>query len=177
MAFTRLTLGTLALLLAACGREEDPAASMSDEQLRREIEAAATPPVPPEKRPPPPRLAALTAGETAAFVQGRTFCMVTEGDRRLFVTVGPLGLARVDGQLRQLRASGPVAGSGGFFAAEGVSISIGRGGQFAGDAAAYAPDWAAQLSVGGSGSGLPQRFDVRWRCERGAGAAPPVPAP
>jgi len=163
------------LLAGGCGSQSDPTAGKSGEQLRREIEAVATPPVPPEQRPPPPRLAPLTAAEVNGFVQGRASCLLVQMNQVLFATVGATGIARVDRQIRELRAKAPVAGSGGFFAAPGVSLSVGRVGQYAGEAAAYAPDWRAAVAVGGLRGRKPERFEARWRCVPASPAQPAQP--
>ncbi len=72
-------------------------------------------------------------------------------------------------------ASGPVGSTGGFFRAEGATISIGRIAQYAGRAEAYVPAWPVDVAVGGAAEIVPQRFEARWTC-RGAGKVSIVPA-
>lgn len=152
------------LLGAACGESGDPTAGKSPEQLRREIEAVATPPLLPKDRPPPFRLRPLKVSEVRDYVGDRPACMLVYRDRIFFSTIGMEGIARIDGRLVRLTASGPVAGSGGFFRAEGATISIGRVAQYAGRAEAYVPAWAVDVAVGGAPEIKPQRFEGSWTC-------------
>jgi hypothetical protein len=154
------------LLLASCGGSGDPTEGKSPEQLRREIEAVATPKPPPEDRPPPFRLRPLKVGEVRQYVGGHPACMLVYRDRIFFTTISMEGIARIDGRLVRLTASGPVAGSGGFFRAEGATISIGRVAQYAGRAEAYVPAWAVDVAVGGAREIKPQRFEASWTCRR-----------
>jgi hypothetical protein len=164
MAPLRPICCVLALLAASCGESGDPTAGKSPEQLRREIEAVATPPLLPKDRPPPFRLRPLKVGEVREYIGSRPACMLVYRDRIFFTTIGVEGIARVDGRLARLAASGPVAGSGGFFRAEGATISIGRVAQYAGRAAAYVPGWAVDVAVGGAADIKPQRFEGSWTC-------------
>lgn len=159
------------LLLASCGGgESDPTAGKSEEQLRREIEAVATPPVKAEDKPPPFRLRPLRVREVSEFVAGRPACFLAMRGPVMFVAAGAEGLANIDSRVRRLAASGPVGGSGGFFTAEGATISIGRVGQYAGSAAAYAPFWRAEVAIGGGKEIKPQEFEGEWSCRSGAAA-------
>jgi hypothetical protein len=155
----------LALLsLAGCGARGDPTEGKSPEQLRREIEAVATPAPLPENKPPPFRLRALKVGEVRDYVADRRACLLVYRDRIVFAAVGAEGIARIDGRLVRLAAGGPVSTTGGFFTAEGATMSIGRPGQFAGAAEAYVPGWRVEVAVGGAKEILPQRFEAKWTC-------------
>jgi hypothetical protein len=154
----------LALLLAAGCSSEKPVQEKSAEELRREIEAVATPPTL-KKEAPRFRLAPISAAEVQAYAGDRPACVLLLGDRMLFVTNGNQGLARIDGQLRRLIASGPVGPTGGFFSIPGATVSIGRIGHYAAGAEAYVPAWTVAVAVGGS-EGKPGEFDAGWTCRR-----------
>ena len=162
----RLPFMLAALLLASCGEGADPTAGKSAEQLRREIEAAATPKPLPEDRPPPFRLRPLKVGEVRGYLENRPACLLVYRDRIVFATGGADGIARIDGRLVRLAASGPVANTGGFFTAEGATLSIGRVAQYAGGAEAYVPGWRVDVAVGGAKQILPQRFEGSWTCRK-----------
>jgi hypothetical protein len=165
MAWSRFAASLVLLLAASCGSEQ-PVTDKSPEQLRREIEALSTPPSL-KKEVPKFRLRPLTLDEVRSYAGEGPVCLVLVGERVLFVTNGNQGLARIDGRLARLTASGPVGPSGGFFAAEGATLSIGRIGQYAGEAAAYAPSWTAIVAIGGAARGVkPQQFDAGWTCRR-----------
>jgi hypothetical protein len=152
------------LLCSACGDRSDPTEGKSAEQLRREIEAVATPKPLPKDKPPPFRLRPLKVGEVRHFVADRPACLLVYRDRIFFATGGPYGIARIDGRPVRLAAGGPVSTTGGFFTAEGATISIGRPGQYAGRAEAYVPGWRVDVAVGGAKEILPQRFEANWTC-------------
>jgi hypothetical protein len=154
------------LLASACGGDRDPTAGKTDEQLRREIEAVATPKPLAKDLPPPFRLGPLKVGEVREYIGGAPGCMLVFKDRIFFATRGPDGIARIDGRLVQLTASGPVGATGGFFTAEGATISIGRVAQYAGAAEAYVPGWAVDVAVGGAAQIRPQEFQASWTCRR-----------
>ena len=150
------------LLLAACGDRGDPTEGKSAEQLRREIEAVATAKPLPEDEPPPFRLRPLRVSEVRQYLSDRPGCVLVYQDRVFFATGGSDGLARIDGRPVWLAASGPVSTSGGFFTAEGATMSIGRVSQYAGRAEAYVPGWRVDVAVGGAKDILPQRFVGKW---------------
>lgn len=160
----RISTPLMILLLAACGDGGDPTEGKSAEQLRREIEAVATPKPLPEDEQPPFRLRPLKVGEVRQYISDRPACVLIYQDRIFFATGGTDGLARIDGRPVWLAASGPVSTSGGFFTAEGATISIGRVGQYAGRAEAYVPGWRVGVAVGGAKEILPQRFEGSWTC-------------
>lgn len=165
MAWPRLAASLVLLLAAGCGSEQ-PATDKSPEQLRREIEELSTPPSL-KKKVPKFRLRPLTLAEVRSYAGEGPVCLVLVGQRVLFVTNGSQGLARIDGRLTRLTASGPVGASGGFFVAQGATLSIGRIGQYAGEAAAYAPSWTAMVAIGGAARGeKPQQFDAGWTCRK-----------
>jgi hypothetical protein len=155
----------LFLAAAACGgSEEDPTAGKSDEQLQSEIEALATPKPLPNDEPPPFRLRPLKEGEVRQHVAGRPACFLIHRGVVFFATTGNRGIANVDGRTADLVATGPVGPTGGFFSAQGATISIGRVAQFAGRAAAYPPSWPVDVAVGGAKEIMPQRFEGSWTC-------------
>jgi hypothetical protein len=155
----------LLLFAASCGGEpEDAAEGKSADQLRREIEAVADPKPLPKDLPSPFRLRPLKVAEVRDYVADRPACMLVYRDRIFFATKGLEGMARIDGRLVRLAANGPVAGSGGFFSAEGATLSIGRISQYAGRAAAYVPGWPVEVAVGGAKDIKPQEFEGSWTC-------------
>ena len=152
------------LFAAACGQSDDPTRGKSPEQLQREIEAVATPKPLPKDAPPPFRLRPLKVGEVREFIGNAPACLLVYRDRIFFAAVGAEGRARIDGRPARLAAAGPVGASGGFYRAEGATISIGRVGQYAGRAAAYVPVWAVEVAVGGATELKPQEFEGSWTC-------------
>ena len=132
--------------------------------MRREIEAVATPKPLAKDLPPPFRLKPLKVAEVREYLGEVPACVLSYRNRIFFATRGIDGLARIDGRLVRLVASGPVAATGGFFTAEGATLSIGRVTQYAGAAEAYVPGWAVDVAVGGARQILPQRFQASWTC-------------
>lgn len=152
------------LVAAACGGDHDPTEGKSPEQLRREIEAVASPKLLPKDKPPPFRLRPLNVGEVRTFVGDGPACMLVFRDRIHFAASGLKGIARIDERLTNLAAAGPVGASGGFFRADGTTLSIGRVGQYAGHAETYVPAWPVDVAVGGAADIEPQEFQGSWTC-------------
>ena len=113
-----------AALLAACGGE-DEAPELSDAERANIIENIAVARPEKEVEPQPPALQPLSAAEVAALPPGPK-CGFTSGGQLVFAGGGARGIARVDGTLVSLPATGPAGATGGFYSDGRISVSVGQ---------------------------------------------------
>lgn len=112
----------------------------------------------------PPRLGRLTPGDVGTRFRGRPSCRLESDGKTLLVAKGPSAVARIDNELRLLAAAGPVASSGAFFKAPGVTISIGRRPSVAPAADTPGTAWPAGVTIGGAEDVPIEKRDAQWRC-------------
>lgn len=109
-----------------------------------------------------PRLGSLTAGDVPADLRQGRGCRLVQGERLLLLANAQGAIARLDGRILRLRIGGPLGPSGGFFVADGASVSIGRtvpaGGQ------QMISQGPATVSVGGATDRPIEKIDADWAC-------------
>lgn len=108
--------------LAGCGGEDSP--PLDNDQLAGAIENVAEVRPAPKSTPPGSALVPLTRGDIERLPS--TGCDFSAAGRLVFAAPGGDALARVNGLLIRFAPNGPVGPSGGFFATERFSISVGR---------------------------------------------------
>ena len=151
-----------ALSVAGCGGEGEEKPLLPPDELANRIEVLRTATSEEEMR--PRRLGALAPGDVGTRFRGRPSCRLETNGRTLLVARGPAAVAKVDGQLRLLAAAGPVASSGAFFKAPGVTVSVGRSATVATAADVSGISWPAGVTVGGAEDLPIQKLDAQWRC-------------
>ena len=153
-----LLLGAIAV--ASCGKD-DSGTDLPPDVLLNRIETLSQIEGGPDSAP-PKRLGVLTEADIPAeFARGPT-CRLHQHDRLLLIAGAPGALARVDGKPTRLRVSGPVGPTGGFFAAEGITISVGR----TDPPEAKGPSTRAGVTVGGHPRTPEEKHDGSWVCTR-----------
>ena len=149
------------LSVGGCGGEEDRPLLPPDELANR-IEVLRTATNEEEMR--PSRIGPLAPADVGTRFRGRPSCRLENRGRTLLVARGPAAVAKIDGELRLLAAAGPVASSGAFFKAPGVTVSVGRDATVATDADLPGISWPAGVTIGGAEDLPIQKFDAQWRC-------------
>src|SRR5687768_17690196 len=147
------------LLLAGCRSEDDAEPLLPPDELANRIEVLRTATT--EEEMIPRRLGRLAPADVGPRFRGRPSCRLETNGRTLLVARGPAAVAKVDGQLRLLAAAGPVASSGAFFKAPGVTVSVGRSATVATAADVPGISWPAGVTVGGAEDLPIQKFDAR----------------
>ena len=158
----RIFATAVTLLACACGTEraQEPVDAAAADALANRIEAVAE--LEEKEPPPPPRLAALAPADIPpAFLAGPS-CRLQQGDRLLLIATSKGAVVRADGRVMQLRVAAPAGPSGGFFEADGVTVSIGRRAEAAADPGAS----VAGATVGGDPRRSIERITARWSCSR-----------
>jgi hypothetical protein len=146
-----------ALGLASCGKDESEA-DLPPAELVNRIEALSQikDPVEPVQR----RLGVLADADIPGdFRTGRS-CRLHQQDRLLLIAAAPGAVARIDGRPIRLRVSGPVGPTGGFFVAEGVTVSVGR----EDPPEATGPSTRAGVTVGGHPKTPLEKLEGSWVC-------------
>jgi hypothetical protein len=151
-----------ALSAAGCAGEEEDKPLLPPDELANRIEVLRTATSEEEMR--PGRLGALAPGDVGTRFRGRPSCRLERNGRTLLVSRGPGAVAKVDNELRLLAAAGPVASSGAFFKAPGVTVSVGRSATVATAADVPGISWPAGVTIGGAEDLPIQKFDAKWRC-------------
>lgn len=136
------------LLLAGCGGEEPRAPELTAERIERLASPAEESGV--------DRGVQLRPLD-AAGLDGAACRLLRDGATLLLARAGG-AVARVEDRVVRLEASGPVGGTGGYFEADGLSISIGR------IEAADAAGPNALVQVNDRATGAMREFDADWRC-------------
>jgi hypothetical protein len=153
----------VAALVSSCGSEPADTAQLPPEDLANRIDELAVGKVEKTKA---PRMTFLRAADIGPEFRDRPSCRLHRGDRILLIVVEGRGLARIDGRVVPLAISAPVGPTGGFFTGEGVTISVGRTGQFPAEAESYGRDWTAGATIGGSTDKPIEKLDASWVCIR-----------
>ena len=150
------------LLLAACGKADDraQASDLSANELYNQIEDARV--SQPEQESRGPRLDSLAERDIPAGFTAGAHCSLRQSDRLLLVSNTSGGLARIDGRVTRLRIGGPVGISGGFFVADGASVSIGRAVRAPGQA--NMSEGPATVSIGGAPDRPIEKIEADWAC-------------
>jgi hypothetical protein len=160
-----LTLPFLALFAAACGGDDssgEPIGNPTPDELADRIEAVAHV-APEEEKAVPLRLGTLRESQLPAEYRTGRLCRLGEGGNLLLVAAAQGAVANVDGKVVALRTAGPVGPSGGFWEANGVSISIAL--KMPGAPAAANPPMRAGVTVGGDDDSKPlQKYEADWSC-------------
>jgi hypothetical protein len=110
------------------------------------------------------RLGRLAPAEVGTKFRGRPSCRLEAEGRTLLVARGPSAVTKIDGRVRMLAAAGPVASSGAYFEAPGVTVSIGRRASVAPSADAPGIAWPAGVTIGGAPDVPIEKLDAQWRC-------------
>ena len=158
----RLSLAALLLAASACGSggaDDEP--KLPPDQLEKVIANLA---VLKEEEPPkpPPRLGVLTDAEVPPELSSGGSCRFYLQDRLLAIAGQAGALAKIEGRPRRLVIQGPVGPSGGFFAADKVTVSVGR----RAPAGADGPSAAAGITVGGDPARPVEKYEGSWVCTR-----------
>ena len=157
---TRAPLLFLTVLsLAGCGKNEGETDLPPGELVNR-IETLSQIEDPVE--PVPKRLGVLSEADVPADFRRGPSCRLHQHDRLLLIAAAPGALARIDGRLTRLRVSGPVGPTGGFFVAEGVTVSVGR----SDPPEAKGPSTRAGVAIGGHPRTPLEKLDGSWVCTR-----------
>ena len=158
----RLPLLALLLAASACGgggADEEP--KLPPDQLEKVIANLAV--LKEEKpAPPPPRLGVLAETDIPPELSSGGACRFYLQDRLLAVAGQAGALVKIEGKPRRLVIQGPVGPSGGFFAADRVTVSVGR----RAPAQAAGPTTAAGITVGGDPARPVEKHDGSWVCTR-----------
>ena len=159
----------LALLLAAgaCGGQAEDEPRLPPDQLASVIANLSV--LKEEKVKPPPRLGVLAEADVPPELTSGGSCRFFLQDRLLAVAGAAGAVARIDNQPRRLVIQGPVGPSGGFFAADRVTVSVGR----RAPVGAAGPTTAAGITVGGDPARPVEKYEGSWVCARQE-AAPPA---
>ena len=150
------------LLLAGCGGTDGDQPLLPPDELAKRVEVLRVATTEEELR--PPRLGRLTPADVGTRFRGRPSCRLEWEGKTLLVAKGPAAVAKIDNELRLLAAAGPVASSGAFFKAPGVTVSIGRSAAVAAAADAPGISWPAGVTIGGAEDVPIEKRDARWRC-------------
>jgi len=155
----------LALLTAGCGREEDreAASELPADELYNRIEAAREADTPAEA--PPARLAPLRLTDIPAELRDRPSCRLARDGRVLLLATTAGAVARLDDRPLRMRIAGLLDSTGGFFEAEGATISVGR--QVAPLARGAEPAGLATASIGNRRDAAVGRVEGTWQCAAG----------
>ena len=114
----------IALALGACGGDEP---TLNNQQMDETIRNLAEEAGPPDDRPPRTALIEIRRDELERSMPSGAGCDFSEDGRLLFATAATgQAFAKVNGLPVRFAASGPVGATGGYFVAEGYSVSIGR---------------------------------------------------
>jgi hypothetical protein len=148
--------------LVACGGTEDDQPRLPPDELANRVEVLRTATTEEELR--PPRLGRLTPADVGTRFRGRPSCRLEWEGKTLLVAKGPSAVARIDNELRLLAAAGPVASSGAYFEAPGVTVSIGRRATVAPAADEPGIAWPAGVTIGGTEDRPIEKRDAQWRC-------------
>jgi hypothetical protein len=154
------------LLLAACGGpdEDDRPRANSVEELENRLEKLADRTT--EEIEPAPRLSNLKESDLGPELRSNPACRLHRDRRLLLVVNASGGVARIDGRRVPLAVSGPVGPTGGFFAGQGVTVSVGRTEPSGNDAAEYGLGWPARVTVGGDKERPLEKQEATWICVR-----------
>lgn len=150
--------------LSACGRADAPGADVDPASLVNGIEAAGR--EPDEDEAPPRQIAVLREADLGPEFRNRPSCRLHRDGRLLVVVVEGSAVARIDGRPVRLAISGPVGPTGAFLSGEGVTISVGREGQYSNAAESFSGDWPAGATIGGSSDKRIEKIEGRWTCVR-----------
>ncbi|MFL6843902.1 MAG: hypothetical protein ACJ8ER_03365 [Allosphingosinicella sp.] len=161
----RFLLLASCLVLAACGEEEAPVArANSVDELSNRLDKLSDRTS--EDIELPPRLLPLLAPDVGPELRARPACRLGRDGHLLLIVNAAGAVARIDGRRVPLAVSGPVGPTGGFFTAPGITVSVGRVAPFANDAADYAQDWPARVSIGGDKERPIEKYEASWMCVR-----------
>lgn len=154
------------LILAACGgpEEDDRPRANSIEELENRLEKLADRTS--EEIEPAPRLANLKEADLGPKLRSNPACRLHRDGRLLLVVNSAGAVARIDGKRVPLAVSGPVGPTGGFFAAPGITVSVGRTEPTGNDAAEYGRGWPARATVGGDKERPLEKEEATWICVR-----------
>jgi hypothetical protein len=162
----RASFFLFALFLAGCGGPEDddePRAN-SVEELANRLDKLADRTT--EDIEPPDRLAFLRQADVGPRLRTNPSCRLHK-DGHVYVLANAAGaVARVDGRPVPLIVSGPVGPTGGFFAAPGVTVSVGRTDPSGGEAGQYGMGWPARVTIGGDKERPIEKHEATWICRR-----------
>lgn len=150
--------------LSACGRGDVPSANVDPANLVNGIEAAGR--EPDEDEAPLREIAFLRKSDIGPEFRDRPSCRLHRDGRPLVVVVDTWAVARIDGRPVRLAISGPVGPTGAFLSGDGVTISVGREGQYSNAAEAFPGDWPAGATIGGSSDKRIEKIEARWTCVR-----------
>ena len=148
-----------ALALAACAQEEG-GTDLPPDVLVNRLEALSE--AKSSSGPAPNRLGVLAEADIPGDFRRGPSCRLHQHDRLLLVAAAPGAVAQIDGRPARLRVSGPVGPTGGFFAAQGVTISVGRNDP----PEAKGPSTRASVTVGGHPMTPMEKLDGSWVCTR-----------
>jgi hypothetical protein len=163
---SRAFLTVLPLLLAACGgpEEDDRPRANSVEELENRLDKLHDRTT--EEIEPEPRLAFLEVADVGPELRSNPACRLHRDGHLLLVVNAAGAVARIDGRRVPLVLSGPVGPTGGFFAAPGVTVSVGRVEPSGNDAAEYGMGWPARATVGGDKERPLEKTEATWICQR-----------
>ena len=151
----------IGLSVGGCGGEEERQTSdMPADVLYNSIEAARE--AKPAGQTPPKRLGVLAAADLPADLRTGSACRLMQGERLLLHAAASGAVARIDGRPRRLRIAGPVGPSGGFFAGDGITISVGRQVPPVGEG--YEPPAPATASIGNAVDPQVEQVAGMWAC-------------
>jgi hypothetical protein len=150
------------VLAGACGQADDQARAtdLPADELYNRIEAARVTTA--EKKISGPRLDLLASADVPADLRSGKRCTLRQGERLLLLANGAGAIARIDGRPTRLRIGGPVGPSGGFFVADGASVSVGRA--VAASGQTIMSEGPATVSVGGANDRPIENIEADWAC-------------
>ena len=143
--------------------EQGPASELPPDELFDRIEAARE--LKPREEVQPERIGTLADAEIPQDLRIGPACTLMRGGALLLVAGAQGAAARIDGRPVRLQIAAPVGPSGGFFRAEGVTISIGR--QVPPTAAGPEPAALATATIGNGADAQLQKIAGMWECRGG----------
>jgi hypothetical protein len=162
-----------ALLLAACGSQEDGAVAQANsvEELSNRLDKLSDRTR--EEIEPPQRLGDLRQADVGPEYRAEPSCRLKRSGRIVLIVNRAGAVARIDGRHLPLAVSGPVGPTGGFFTAPGVTVSVGRIDPLVAEAESYALSWPARVTIGGDKARPLEKHEASWTCTRRADVTTP----
>jgi hypothetical protein len=155
-----------ALLLSACGSQEDGAEPRANSQAELENRLDKLADRTSEDIEPPDRLGDLVQSDVGPELRSEPACRLGRNGRLVLIVNASGAVARIDGRRAKLAVSGPVGPTGGFLTAPGITVSVGRLDPPVRGLDEYARPWRARVTIGGDKERPLEKHEASWICTR-----------